>query len=210
MALKAKRVVFAPTDGVLWLCKAAGARLNQGCEWDTDEGLEKLYELPYKLSRMRSVDADALGTDIESVTQKVKVRAPRDIATTDCACIGTKVFDLTKIDASGRFAWLYLAEIKRVGTCDLIATKTVYDDLGVPSRKETREPVLVRSIDYGEIATNKSQLGTLIVTIRACDWRGERSLAMRGKRHSIETVTGRGDWVVLKCSEGVADIGSER
>ncbi len=210
MALRTKRVVFAPTDGVLWLCKAAGARFNQGCEWDTDAGLEKLCELPYKLSQMRAVDADALGADAESITQKVKVRTPRDIATTDCVCIGTKVFDLTKIDTNGRFAWLYLTEIKRVGTCELIATKTVYNDLGVPSRKETREAVLVRSIDYGENATKNGQLSTLGVTIRTCDWQGERSLAMRGKRHSIESVKGRGDWVVLKCSEGVVDIGSER
>lgn len=207
MALRSKSVVFAPTDGVLALCRETDARRERGLDWTGDTGLETVCELPYRKSQVRSQDVSVLGDDAQSLTLKVCVRRPPGLATTDVVVVDGRAYDLTRSDEDGRLAWLYLSQLTSAGTCELIATKTTYDDLGLPRSTETRTMVHVRTVSRGTAAADSGALGTLSVTIRDCDWAGERAVAMGGRRHTVTKATGDGEWVRLACSEEVADVG---
>ena len=205
--LRAKSEVFAPTDGVLRLCRETPARRERGTDWTGDAGLETVCELPYRRSQVRSQDVDVLGDAVQALTLKVCVRRSPDLSTTDAVVVGGDAYDLTRSDEDGRLAWLYLSQLTSAGTCELVATKTTYDDLGLAHQTETRTTVTARTVEHGTAATGSGALGTLSVTVRACDWDGERAVAIAGRRHSVAKVTGDGDWVRLDCSEGVADVG---
>lgn len=207
MSLRAKPEVFAPTDGVLSLCRATEARRQRGIDWTGTAGLDVVCELPYRRSQMRSVDVDALGSDAQSVIAKVCVRRPPSLATTDAVTIGGRAYDLTKADEDGRLAWLYLAQLTSAGGVTLVDTKATYDELGIAHETGTRTPVLARTIAWGEDAATSGQLSTLAVTLRACDWAGERAVVLGDQRHSVTKASRAGDWVTLACSEGVADVG---
>lgn len=207
MSLRAKAEVFAPTDGVLILCRATEARRQRGIDWTGAAGLDVVCELPYRRSQMRSVDVDALGSDAQSVTAKVCVRRPPSLATTEVVTIGGRAYDLTKADEDGRLAWLYLTQLTSAGGVTLVGTKATYDDLGIAHQAEARTPVLARTIAWGGDAADQGQLSTLTVTLRACDWDGERAVVLGKRRHSVTKASRAGDWVTLTCSEGVADVG---
>ncbi len=207
VSLRAKREVFAPTDGVLSLCRATEARMTRGIDWTGEAGLEVACELPYRRSRMRSEDVGAMGADAQLVTAKVCVRRPPSLATTEVVTIGGAAYDLTKTDEDGRLAWLYLTQLTSAGGVTLVGTKTTYDELGIARRTERRTPVLARTVAWGEEGAATGQLSTLKVTLRACDWAGERAVVLGDQRHSVTKATRAGDWVTLTCSEGVSDVG---
>lgn len=207
MALRRKSEVFAPTDGVLALCRETPARRARGLDWTGDAGLETVCELPYRRSQVRSQDVDVLGEAAQALTLKVCVRRPPGLSTTDVVVVDGHAYDLTRADEDGRLAWLYLSQLTSACACELIATKTVYDELGLPKSTETCTMVLARTVAHGTAAADPGALGTLSVTVRACDWDDERAVVMAGRRHTVTRVTGDGEWVRLDCSEGVADRG---
>lgn len=207
MVLRRKSEVFAPTDGVLALCRETPARRARGLDWTGDAGLETVCDLPYRRSRVRSQDVDVLGEAAQTLTLKVCVLRPPGLSTTDVVVVDGHAYDLTRADEDGRLAWLYLSQLTSAGTCELIATKTVYDELGLPKSTETCTTVHVRTVRRGTAAADSGALGTLSVTIRDCDWAGECSVVMGGRRHAVTKATGDGEWVRLDCSEGVADRG---
>lgn len=205
--LRAKSEVFAPTDGVLRLCRETPARRERGTDWTGDAGLATVCELPYRRSQVRSQDVDVLGEAAQALTLKACVRRPPALSTTDVVVVDGHAYDLTRSDEDGRLAWLYLSQLTSAGTCELVATTTAYDDLGLPTSTEARTTVLVRKAEIGASSVDSGALGILSVTIRSCDWDGERAVVMDGRRHSVTRVTGDGEWVRLDCSEGVADRG---
>ncbi|WP_028264376.1 hypothetical protein [Atopobium fossor] len=207
MALKTKREVFAPIDGVLALCEPTAARCARGVNWTSAAGLRTLCLLPYRKSQVRSVDIDALGSDAPSLSLKVCVRRPPDLSVANTAVIAGKAYDITKTDEDGRLAWLYLTRFESVGTCELVATSAEYDDLGIAHATEKRTSVYVRSVEWSGNSTDAGQLASLHISIRADDWAGERAVVMRGKRHSVTRVTGDGEWTTLECAEGIGDVG---
>jgi hypothetical protein len=148
-----------------------------------------------------------MGDEIQGVTLKVCVLRPPDLDTTQTVVVGGRAYDMTRADEDGRLAWLYLTGLESVGTCDLVSTQTTYDELGLPHREEVRVPVLAREVTHGSEGSGESLLSTLVVSVRACDYDGDRYVAMAGKRHAIGKVSGDGDWVRLSCAEGVADVG---
>ena len=71
VSLKAKRTVFAPTDGVLDICKDDSTRRLRGIDFSRPVGLISLVSgLPFRKSAVRAVDAQLLGASAEAVTLK--------------------------------------------------------------------------------------------------------------------------------------------
>lgn len=207
MALRRKREVFAPTDGVLSLCRETPGRRARGIDWTGDAGLEAVCELPYRKSKVRAVDAQLMGDDAQATTLKVCVRRPPALPTTSTVVVGGRAHDVTRVDEDGRLAWLYLTELNAAGTCELVSTTTTYDELGLPVTSKARQAVLVRKVEHGTEAEGTGSLATLSVTIRSCDWAGERKVVMGGLVHSVRKVTGDGAWTTLTCAEGAVDVG---
>lgn len=207
MALKHKRVVFAPTDGVAYLCEDTLERLERGVDFSTASGLRFIYSLPFRKSTVRTVDAQLLGASAEAVTLKVSIRRPPQLETTNTIVIGDKVYDITRTDDDGRLVWLYLTQIKTSGQCELVSVKTTYDDLGIAKSTETRQKVYIRAITYGQEAASKGLFNDTTITLRTCDYAGERVVVMAGVRYRVQSVAGDGDWVRLRCVEGVTEVG---
>ena len=203
--LRAKSAVFAPTDGVLSLCRRTDGWSARGIDWTGSAGLEAVCELAYRKSQVRASDVSVLGDDAQALTLKVCVRRPPDLSTTDAVLVDGRAYDLTKSDEDGRLAWLYLSQLTSAGTCTLVAAKTAYDDLGLATRTETRTEVLVRTVSCGTAAADSGALGTLTLTIRTCDWAGERAVVMDGTRYTVAKTAGDGQWLALTCAERAAD-----
>lgn len=208
VSLKAKRTVFAPTDGVLDICKDDLTRRLRGIDFSRPVGLISLVSgLPFRKSAVRAVDAQLLGASAEAVTLKVSARRPPQLDTTHTIVIDDKVYDITRTDDNGRLVWLYLAQIKIVGQCELVSVKTTYDDLGIARSIETRQKVYIRTITYGQEAASKGLFNDMTITLRSCDYAAERVVVMAGVRYRVQSVAGDGDWVRLRCVEGVAEVG---
>lgn len=199
-------------DGVVTMCRATAARSARGVDWTGAEGLEPYATLPYRFMRLRSDDYALQGDDAESATLKMQVRTPYDevpVRTTDVAVVGTRAYDVTAVDGSakGCYKYLYLTELVADGTAALEAENTTYDDLGIAHQSPTTQVVYVRR------ATQTDDGGTpaLYLTVRACDYAGERAV-VRDKlgspqRYSVRTVAWSGEWATLTCMEGGADVG---
>lgn len=206
MALKHKRVVFAPTDGALYLCKRSDEWYSRGIKWTDATGLDAIHTLPFRKMSVRAVDAQLLGEDAEQLSLKVAVQHPPKITTDLTVMIDGKNYDITKADESGRLTYLYLTELVSAGQCDLISVKTTYDEVGIKKTAESRLKVWMRGAQHSIGAAQHGALDALDVTLRAVDWRGERLLEVDGTRYRVQKATSRGDWVTLQCSEGVADV----
>lgn len=208
VSLKAKRVVFVPTDGVLDICKDDSNRRIRGLDFSHPAGLTPLVSgLAFRKSAVRAVDAQLLGASAEAVTLKVSIRRPPELDTTNTIAIDDKVYDITRTDDDGRLVWLYLTQIKTSGQCELVSVKTTYDDLGIAKSIETRQKVYIRTITYGQEAASKGLFNDTTITLRTCDYAGERVVVMAGVRYRVQSVVGDGDWVRLRCVEGVAEVG---
>ena len=208
VSLKAKRVVFAPTDGVLDICKDDSNRRSRGIDFSRPVGLIPLVSgLPFCKTAVRALDAQLLGASAEAVTLKVSIRRPPQLETTNTIVIGDKVYDITRTDDNGHLVWLYLTQIKTSGQCELVSVKTTYDDLGIAKSTETRQKVYIRAITYGQEAASKGLFNDTTITLRTCDYAGERVVVMAGVRYRVQSVAGDGDWVRLRCVEGVAEVG---
>lgn len=206
MTLKHKRVVFAPTDGALYLCKRSDGWYNRGIKWTDAVGLDVVYTLPFRKMSVRAVDAQLLGEDAEQLSLKVSVQLPQKVSTNLTVTIDGKNYDITKADESGRLTYLYLTELVSVGQCDLVSVKTTYDKVGIKKITESRLKVWMRGASHSISAAQHGALDALDVTLRTVDWRGERLLEVDGTRYRVQKATSRGDWVTLQCSEGVADV----
>ena len=207
MALKHKRVVFAPTDGVAYLCEDTLERLERGVDFSTASGLRFIYSLPFRKSAVRAVDAQLLGASAEAVTLKICVRRPPSLATTKTVAISGQAYDITRTDESDGLSWLYLSKLSTAGTCELVSVKADYDDIGIAHSTETRQKVYIREISYGQEAASKGLFNDTTITLRSCDYAGERVVVMAGVRYRVQSVAGDGDWVRLRCVEGVAEVG---
>ncbi len=206
MALKHKRVVFAPTDGALYLCERSDEWQRRGIKWTDAIGLDVIYTLQFRKMSVRAVDAQLLGEDAEQISLKVAIQHPPKITTNLTVTIDGKNYDITKADESGRLTYLYLTELASVGQCDLISVKTTYDKVGIKKTTESRLKVWMRGASHSISAVQHGALDALDVTLRAVDWQGERLLEVNGTRYRVQKAIGKGDWVTLQCSEGVADV----
>ena len=207
MALKRKRVVFAPTDGVLELYGRHSSWYIRGVNWAADNFYYPHCELPFRKMSVRAVDAQLLGKDVEQVSLKVAALLPPMLSTVDCiAGIGGKLYDITKADEDGRKVYLYLTDLVSVGKCDLVEVKTTYDKVGLKKTVKTPFSVYMRDGVHSVSAAQHGALDEMDITIRSIDWQGERLVKVGDTEYRVQKAIGKGDWVTLQCSEGVADV----
>ena len=202
--LSHKREVFAPTDGILTLCEEGEGRRARGIDWSTAEGLRALCTVPYRTTQVRQVDADQMGEAIQTVTMKVCARVPPglDVGST-WALVGGVAHDVTRADPSGRLCYLYLTRLVVAGTCVLVGSTAKYDELGLPTTTTAETGVCYRQVKWGTDAAGISvgQVATGTLTVRACDWQGERRVRLNGTTYAVTGAIGSGRWVALGIRE---------
>jgi hypothetical protein len=47
---------------------------------------------------------------------------------------------------------------------------------------------------------------TIELTVRQCDWDGERHVSYKGIRYAVRSTKGDGNWLRLTCEEGVPEL----
>lgn len=199
--LSRKKPVFAPTDGVAWLCSESEERLERGFDWSGTAGLVRGTCLPFTSMAMRSEDVALAANDGQEVTAKVSVREPPGLSTTPIVEMRGKAFDLTRYDCEGRIAYLYLSEVGTDGTVALVGQTTSYDDLGQAVRETEETEVTVKEcridVDGGR--------PVLTVTVRTVDYAGEATVVRGGEHYHVEAVATDGGWTTLKCGSTAHD-----
>ena len=209
--LRRKREVFAPTDGVLSVMSETGDRANRGIDFSGTDGLASRFGLAYRQSRLRTEDMELAEADGVQVTRKVVTRrAPGVDAGTTCA-IGGRAYDVTRVDLAAKTMTLWLSELTTDGTCVLHATSVTRDGRGEMTQETVPTEVYVRTArmggERGSSGGAQSVWPTVLLTLRACDWRGERSVTYRGVTYKVESTRGDGAWVELTCAEGAVQHG---
>lgn len=201
--LRRKAEVFAPTDGVLWLCEESGERLSRGFDWSGAAGLVRGVCLPYRSMMLRSDDVALAASEGDAYTAKVRVAAPPGLSTVSLVEMGGAAYDLTRYDVEGRSAYLYLTESVSDGTVDLLSTVVSYDRLGQAVRTETAVTVTARSVSL----SGDGSAPALKARVRAVDWTGETRLRRAGTVYTVTGSASDGRWVDLECSEEAKDRG---
>ena len=209
--LRRKREVFAPTDGVVYVTDVTAGRARRGIDYSGTEGLAKRFALDYRQSRLRTEDLELAETDGVQVSRKVVTRrAPNVDAGTTCV-IGGRAYDVTRVDLAAKNMTLWLSEITTDGTCVLHGTKVERDARGEMTTHAVDVEVYVHSAsmggERGSSGGAQSVWPTLRLTLRACDWRGERSVTYRGLTYKVASTQGDGAWVELQCEEGAVQHG---
>lgn len=198
--LPSSSVVFAPTDGVVSLCRHGSARDARGIDWTGADGLTPYVTCPFKRGRLNANDYALQGSEGEGVTMKVTIRTPfgrPEVSTTDVALVDGSAYDITAVDASakGCTSYVYLTRLVGDGTCDLVARTTTYDEDGLAKPSETSTTVHVKQAK----ATDDDGTPALDVTVRTCDWAGERVLVRNGTRYRVSKASTDAEWTTLTC-----------
>lgn len=201
--LRAKREVFAPTDGALWLCVESAGRLSRGFDWSSTAGLVRGVCLPYRSMLLRSDDVALAASEGDAYTAKVRVAAPPGLSTISVVEMGGAAYDLTRYDVEGRSAYLYLTESVSDGTVDLLSTSVSYDRLGQAVRTESALAVTARSVSL----SGDGDAPALKVRLRSVDWAGETRVRRAGTVYTVTGSASDGRWVDLECVEGAKDRG---
>ena len=208
--LRRKREVFAPTDGILVVMDETPERRARGVDFTGTEGLQGRHVLHFRQSRLRTDDVERAEADGVRVTRKVVCRLCPGVDAGAVVAIDHVAHDVTRVDFTARNMTLHLCELTHDGTCDLIATKSTRDARGERTTKETPTTVYVREARTGGEAAEKAGLQsvwpTIELTVRQCDWDGERHVTYRGLRYAIRSTSGDGEWLRLTCEEGVPEI----
>lgn len=209
--LRRKREVFAPTDGVLSVMDALPARMARGVDFTGTTGLACRHVLDFRSSRLRTDDLDLAESMGVQVTRKVVTRRAPNLDAGATVAIDGRAYDVTRVDLSAKNATLWLSELTSDGTCVLRATKVTRDARGEAAKANTPTTVYVRKARMGgethTKAGGQSVWPTVELTIRACDWDGERSVTYRSTTYTVTSTKGDGEWLVLSCEEGAAQHG---
>lgn len=209
--LRRKREVFAPTDGILHVMDETEGRRARGVDFTGTVGLAPRFRLDYRQSRLRTEDLDLADATGVRVTRKVVTRrAPNVDAGTVCAIDGT-AYDLTRVDLASKNMTLWLSELTSDGTCVLHATTVTRDARGEATATPADTTVYVRTARMGGETHTKAGgqtiWPTVELTLRACDWCGERSVTYKDVTYQVASTKGDGEWVTLSCEEGAMDHG---
>lgn len=209
--LRRKREVFAPTDGVLSVMTEAPRRSDRGIDFSGTDGLLVRFGLDFRQSRLRTEDVELAEAEGVLVTRKVVTRrAPGVDAGVTCA-IGGRAYDVTRVDLAAKTMTLWLSELSTDGTCVLHGTSVARNPRGEADTNEEDTEVYVRrarmGAESGSSGGAQSVWPTVLLTIRACDWRGERSVTFRGITYKVTSAAGDGAWMELACQEGVVQHG---
>lgn len=199
--LKRKAEVFAPTDGVIWLCRETPARMARGADWTGAEGLAPVVELPCRLMRVRADDVALAAAEGRAVTVKAEVRRAPGDWTGLTALFRGRAHDVTRSDEAGGLAYLCLSELASDGTCELVSTSVGYDALGQAVRRESSTEVVVRSAAPGD----RDGSPVLRLTVRTADYAGEVVVRRSGTTYSVTASSSAGGWTALDCAERRAD-----
>lgn len=209
--LRRKREVFAPTDGILTVMDETDARRSRGVDFTGTSGLIARHVLDFRSSRLRTEDldlADAIGVQ---VTRKVVTRRAPNVDAGTIVAIDGRVYDVTRADATAKNLTLWLAELTSDGTCVLHDTTATRDARGETVTVTIDTTVYVRRARMGgEMRTEagaRAVWPTVELTIRACDWAGERSVTYRDVTYRVTSAKGDGEWLALTCEEGAAEHG---
>lgn len=207
---KRKREVFAPTDGVLRVMAETPARLERGVDFSGTDGLEELVRLDFRSTRLRTEDLALAESEGVRVTRKVVCRLPPpgvDAART--VAIGGDAYEVTRTDQTTKHLTLFLDQLTCDGTCELLDTTSSTDARGEVRRTPTEAEAYVRRARMGDRATSKTGVSapwpTLALTLRACDWRGERQVRYKGSTYAVTASKGDGEWVELTCEQGMVE-----
>lgn len=203
MALKRKSAIFAPTDGVLSVLRRGKAWQARGADWSSPTAYDTVATVPFASSQLRYVDAALLSTGDSDISRKVRAQLPAGVTTSDYVGIGGVVYDLTKLDASGRLSWLYLSEVSKDGTAWMVSSKVTYDDLGVASGERVFTECAYR---LGKLsnAMADSMRASMTISVRSIDYGGEREVAVGSKdnKFAVKTVSTDGEWATLELQQG--------
>lgn len=209
--LRRKREVFAPTDGVLSVMSPTSERMERGVDFSGTDGLEALFGLDFRSSRLRSEDLDLAESEGVQVTRKVVTRRAPGIDAGTTIAIDGDAYDVTRVDVAARNMTLWLSQLTSDGTCALHATRATRDERGEARSEDVPTEVYVRRARMGGERHSKagaqSVWPTVELTIRACDWEGERSVTFRGVTYAVTATDGDGEWLRLTCEEGAVQHG---
>lgn len=221
MALRAKPAVFAPTDGVLSVLSRGDRWREVGSDWSAPATYDVVATCPFASAQMRYVDAMAMGEAASSVTRKVRAQVPTSVDSSACVAIGGSVYEVAKVDRSGRLSWLYLTELVRSGEVFLCSDVVAYDKRGLPSARETRRAG--RSVQYqllklslaGEAApyigaTIRVKVADYVAAAAESGGSVTRAVTDRPKAiMSVKSVAVDGEWATVACEVGEVEA-SER
>lgn len=209
--LRRKREVFAPTDGIMSVMDATPARAARGVDFSGTTGLEERHTLDFRSSRLRTDDLELAESDGVQVTRKVVTRRAPDVDAGTMVAIDGDAYDVTRVDLAPHNMTLWLSQLTCDGTCVLHATKVTRDARGESKTQDTPTEVYVRRARMGGDSHSKagaqSVWPTAELTIRACDWDGERSVTFRGVTYAITATASDGEWLRLTCEEGAVQHG---
>ena len=209
--LKRKREVFAPTDGMLLVMDETSERGARGIDFTGTTGLLERFWLCFRSSRLRTDDMDLAQAMGVQVSRKIVTRRAPDVDAGTIIAIDGKVYDVTRVDLTSKNMTLWLSELTHDGTCVLHATKVTRDARGEASTQDSPTTVYVRRARMGGETHAKAGAQTIWptveLTIRACDWCGERSVTYKGATYAITSTKGDGEWLALTCEEGAPQHG---
>lgn len=131
MALRPKSVVFAPTDGVLTVL-APLDRKASGVDWSDPKAYGVVASCPFASSQLRYSDVMVYGATESAAIRKVRAQVPPSVDSSSRVAIGGSVYEVSKVDRSGRLSWLYLSELVKSGTASLYGDLPEYDSHGLP------------------------------------------------------------------------------
>lgn len=211
--LKRKAEVFAPTDGVLSVCTDKSARMTRGADFCDPTTLESLFALSFRRMRILSRDVELSESTGAEITAKVEVRTAPSLSVDADVVMDNRVYELTHIESRGRTCWLWLSEMAKDGTCDLLQETYTYDAVGIPAATTgTPVSVYVRRVTPGAKRSKRSEGidamdATLTLRLRTLDYAGEQHLTYAGHTYTVMATEGHGRWVDLTCRERGADRG---
>ena len=214
MALRAKSVVFVPTDGVLSVLSRGDRWREVGSDWSAPATYDAVATCPFASAQMRYVDVMAMGEAASTVTRKVRAQVPASVDSSTCVAIGGSVYEVAKVDRSGRLSWLYLTELVRSGEVFLCADVVAYDGRGLPSAQGTRRvgkdvPYQLLKLSVG--ASDAPYIGATI-RVKVADYVAAaaesggsvtRAVTDRPKAiMSVKPVAVDGEWATVACEVG--------
>ena len=123
--------------------------------------------------------------------------------------IGGDAYEVTRSDQTPKYLTLFLDQLSTDGTCELKNTRSATDARGEVQRATSPTTVYVRRARMGDRATTKTGISapwpTLSLTLRACDWAGERQVTYKGATYAVTASKGDGEWVTLTCEQGMVE-----
>lgn len=201
--LKAKKEVFAPTDGVVKLYSDTPAREARALDWRTTEGLALNCELPFRAMRLRADDVEQAVSTGCALDLKLAVRAPEVIDASMTCAVGERLLDIVRLERESRITYLYLQEEVSDGLVTLIKTTNSYNDLGEWTETTKQVDVVAKSVAL----SSKEGDPQVSIVVRTCDYKNETRLKRGDISYTVTAAAGDGRWTQLTCIQEVKDRG---